>query len=235
MKLPPERKLLGFSLVSPRPHIVLLLLFCLAPLLSFLASCAPARRPPTPPPPSAKAATYREVGYASWYGKEFHGRPTSSGEIYDMHAFTAARRTLPLGTVAEITHLGDGRSVRVRINDRGPFVTNRIIDLSYGAAKEIDMADQGLAKVRLVAWPKEGDLSSRHFTVQAGSFLSEENAKRFREKMERHGPAYITQYQTNRQLYYRVGVGDFQREEEAQILANGLMKEGLSPLVVCSD
>ncbi len=234
MRLSPEEKSLdGFSLRSRRSLIVSSLLFSLLLSLPLLFSCGPVRRPPILP--STKGPTYQEVGYASWYGKEFDGRPTSSGEIYDMHAFSAAHRTLPLGTVAEVTHLGNGRSVRVRINDRGPFVANRIVDLSYRAAKEIDMADQGLAKVRLVAWPKKADLSSRRFTVQAGSFLIEENAKRFREKMERYGPASVSLCQTNRQLYYRVRVGEFREEEEAQDLAKRLMKEGLSPLVICAD
>lgn len=234
MRVSPEEKSFGgFSLRSRRPLIIPPLLFSLLLSLPLLFSCGPARRPPLPP--SAKGPTYQEVGYASWYGKEFDGRPTSSGEIYDMHAFTAAHRTLPLGTVAEVTHLGNGRSVRVRINDRGPFVANRIVDLSYGAAKEIDLADQGVAKVRLVAWTKKADLSSRRFNVQVGSFLVEENAKRFREKMERYGPASVSLYQTNRQLYYRVRVGEFREEEEAQNLAKRLMKEGLSPLVICAD
>jgi len=234
MRLSPEKKSFGgFSLRSRCPLIVPPLLFSLLLSLPLLFSCGPARRPPLPP--STRGPTYQEMGYASWYGKEFDGRPTSSGEIYDMHAFSAAHRTLPLGTVAEVTHLGNGRSVRVRINDRGPFVANRIVDLSYGAAKEIDMADQGLAKVRLVAWPKKADLSSRCFTVQVGSFLVEENAKRFREKMERYGPASIFLYQTNRQLYYRVRVGEFREEEEAQDLGKRLMGDGFSPLVICAN
>ena len=234
MRLSPEKKSFGgFFLRSRRPLVIPLLLLFLLPSLLLLFSCAPARRPAVPP--STRGPTYQETGYASWYGKEFHGRPTSSGEIYDMHAFTAAHRTLPLGTVAEVFHLGNGRSVRVRINDRGPFVANRIIDLPYRAAKEIDMADQGLARVRLVAWPREADLSTRHFTVQVGSFQVQENAKRFREKMGRYGPASITQHQTNRQLYYRVRVGNFRKEEQAQDLAKELMKEGFSPLVICAE
>ncbi len=234
MRLLPEKKSFGgFSLCSCRSLIVLPLLFSVLLSLPLLFSCAPARRPPNLP--SAKGPAYQELGYASWYGRDFDGRPTSSGEIYDMHAFTAAHRTLPLGTVAEVTHLGNGRSVRVRINDRGPFVANRIVDLSYRAAKEIDMADQGLAKVSLVAWPGEADLSTRHFTIQVGSFLVQENARKFREKMGRYGPASITPYQTNRQLYYRVRVGEFREEEEAQGLAKRLMKGGFSPLVICAD
>ena len=234
MRLSPEIKsFIGFSLRSRRRLVVLILPLSLPLSLLLLFSCGPARRPAVPL--STRGPTYQEMGYASWYGKEFHGRLTSNGEIYDMHAFTAAHRTLPLGTVAEVTHLGSGRSVRVRINDRGPFVANRIVDLSYRAAKEIDMADQGLAKVRLVAWPRKADLFSRRFTLQVGSFLVEENAKRFREKMEKYGPASVSLYQTNRQLYYRVMVGEFREEEEAQDLARRLMREGFSPLMICAN
>ena len=203
-------------------------------LTALLFSCAPARRPVFPPPPP-KVEVYREVGFASWYGKEFHGRPTTSGEIYDMYGLTAAHRTLPLGTAAEVTNLENSRSVRVRINDRGPFVANRFLDLSYGAAKEIDMAEKGIARVRLEAWPGERELSSRHFTVQVGSFLIEENAKRLKQRMERYGPSSITLYQTNRQTFYRVRVGDFRGEDQAQALFRRLAREGFSPFVVCAD
>ena len=90
-----------------------------------------------------------EKGEASWYGKKFHGRTTASGEIYNMHKLTAAHRTLPFGTIVEVTHLENGRKVVVRINDRGPSIRKRIIDLSYAAAKKIDMIVQGIARVRI--------------------------------------------------------------------------------------
>lgn len=91
-----------------------------------------------------------ERGVASWYGEAFHGRSTANGERYDMHRLTAAHRTLPFGTVVEVRNLDNGRSVRVRINDRGPFVRGRIIDLSYAAAREIEMIGPGTARVELV-------------------------------------------------------------------------------------
>jgi rare lipoprotein A len=92
---------------------------------------------------------YRETGKASWYGQSFHGRRTASGESFDRHELTGAHRTLPFGTVVKVTNLGNGRSALVRINDRGPFAGNRIIDLSYAAAREIGMAGRGVAKVRV--------------------------------------------------------------------------------------
>lgn len=97
------------------------------------------------------AAGYRRTGVASWYGEKFHGRSTSSGEPYDMFAHTAAHPTLPLPTWVEVTHLGTGKQVIVKVNDRGPFVDNRIIDLSFGAAVVLDMVAQGTAPVEVRA------------------------------------------------------------------------------------
>ncbi|NBC23433.1 MAG: septal ring lytic transglycosylase RlpA family protein [Gammaproteobacteria bacterium] len=97
------------------------------------------------------AEGYRERGVASWYGTKFHGRRTSSGEPYDMHAFTAAHKTLPLPTWVEVTNLRNRRSILVRVNDRGPFVANRIIDLSYAAARELDIVGDGTGLVEVRA------------------------------------------------------------------------------------
>jgi len=90
-----------------------------------------------------------QVGTASWYGKYFDGKPTASGEPYDMHDFTAAHMTLPLGTFVKVTNLRNGKSVVVRVNDRGPVVENRIIDVSYNAAKALDFKARGIQRVRL--------------------------------------------------------------------------------------
>src|SRR5919197_903692 len=97
------------------------------------------------PPPTTRV----QVGIASWYGKEFHGRPTACGEIYDMHQPTAAHLTAPLGTHALVTNLDNGQSVRVRINDRGPYKRHRILDLSYEAARQIDLVHPGLGRVQI--------------------------------------------------------------------------------------
>ena len=99
----------------------------------------------------ASSEGYRESGVASWYGHPFDGRPTSSGEMYDMHEMTAAHRTLPLPTWAEVTNLSNGKRVIVKINDRGPFVGKRVIDLSYAAAAELDMVRDGTANVEVRA------------------------------------------------------------------------------------
>jgi len=94
-----------------------------------------------------------QEGMASWYGKEFHGRPTASGERFDMHALTAAHPTLPFGARVRVTNLANGKSVTVRVNDRGPFTKGRIIDLSYAAAREIGIIESGTARVRVEILP----------------------------------------------------------------------------------
>lgn len=103
------------------------------------------------------ARGYRERGGASWYGKKFHGRRTSSGEAYDMYEMTAAHRTLPLPSYVRVTHLGNGRSAIVRVNDRGPFHEDRIIDLSYAAAARLGLTEKGHARVEVEALAPPGD------------------------------------------------------------------------------
>jgi rare lipoprotein A len=103
------------------------------------------------PAPAPKPRYHEEVGRASYYGKKFQGRRTASGERYDMRALTAAHPRLPFGTVVTVTNMKNGRSVKVRINDRGPFIKGRIIDLSYAAARKLAMLSKGVARVR-VRW-----------------------------------------------------------------------------------
>jgi len=132
------------------------LLLALA-LAASLAACAAPRPAPPPPAPApaptvsapAPAPTFAQQGVASWYGQSHHGRRTASGESYDMNEMTAAHRSLPFGTVVRVTRLDDGRAVKVRINDRGPHVANRIIDLSAQAARDIGIADSGVARVKV--------------------------------------------------------------------------------------
>jgi rare lipoprotein A len=124
-----------------------------------------------------------EEGLASWYGKDFHGKKTASGEVYNMYALTAAHKVLPMHTVVQVTNLENGRSVNLRINDRGPFVRGRIIDLSYEGAKQLDIVGAGTARVRVAASGdsipgyKHGELPGR-FYVQVGSFTVKQNADR---------------------------------------------------------
>jgi rare lipoprotein A len=135
-------------LVSGRPFLAAAALIVAS--LVIAAGCGrrvAARVPVAPPPPAPLGLA--ETGIASWYGIPYDGRRTSSGEIFDMHALTAAHRTLPFNTWLEVTNLQNGKHVEVRINDRGPFVGGRIIDLSMGAAEKIDMVRAGIVKVRL--------------------------------------------------------------------------------------
>jgi rare lipoprotein A len=104
---------------------------------------------------------YSETGVASWYGPGFHGKKTSSGEIYDMHCLTAAHKTLPLNSTVKVTNLKTCREVTVRVNDRGPFVDDRVIDLSLAAAKEIDLVSDGTAPVRVTVVGEPGTLLAK--------------------------------------------------------------------------
>ena len=131
-----------------------------------------------------------QSGIASWYGEKFHGRRTANGEIYDMNKLTAAHRSLPFNTIVEVENTGNNKKVIVRINDRGPFVKNRIVDLSYKAAKRIDIDETGTAHVSLKIlkfYGKKIEIDDyRHetkFVLQAGAFIEIRNAKRMKKKI----------------------------------------------------
>jgi len=177
-----------------------------------------------------------EDGLASWYGVPYHGRRAANGEIYDMYKLTAAHRTLPFDTVVRVTNLRNGRQTEVRINDRGPFVENRIIDLSLAAARELDMVAMGVAQVRLELLAGPSPLLG-YFTVQVGAFLVRENAEKFRERLElRYQPVLIQEYDSPDGLFYRVRVGRLASEEEARQLAEQLRsEENVLPFVVRLD
>ena len=165
---------------------------------------------------------YVEEGVASWYGVPFNGHRTSNGEIYDMHAFTAAHRTLPFGSLVRVTNLRNGMQTEVRINDRGPFVANRIIDLSLSAAQAIGMVGPGTAPVRLqvISGP---NLTQGFFGVQVGAFGNEENAEKLRARLSvRYSPVNIAIYDSPNGTFYRVRVGWLPTEEAARQLANQL-------------
>ncbi len=158
---------------------------------------------------------YVERGVASWYGTKFHGRLTSNGETYDMYAMTAAHKTLPLPAYAEVTNLENGKRVTVRINDRGPFVKDRIIDLSYAAATRIDMTEKGTALVEVRVIPASGRVSAApagrlsEVYVQAGAFSSEDNALGLAARISGAGigPVTLRSDRVNGRHLYRVRVG----------------------------
>jgi rare lipoprotein A len=211
-----------------------------APPLSPSTEPPPSNPAPTPPvrtqPGAAASGEYLEEGVASWYGVPFNGHRTSNGEIYDMNQFTAAHRTLPFDTVVRVTNLRNGKQIEVRINDRGPFVANRIIDLSLAAAQAIDLVGAGTGPVRLenVSGPNP---EVGFFAVQVGAFQAEENAERLRDRLQpRYGPVSIEEYDSPNGIFYRVRVGRLQSEDAAKQLGGQLRSEGgFSPLVVRLD
>jgi len=206
--------------------------------LLLLASCAPAKKVYYPPYEPGKEVR-REVGLASWYGEDFHGRRTANGEVYDMYAMTAAHRTLPFNTRVRVTNMENGKKTEVRINDRGPFIPGRIIDLSQSGARELEMIGPGTAKVVVEAvgyvtakpLPLEGN-----YTIQVGAFVEKENAYRFREDLsKKHSRVHVVLWETNTLRFYRVRLGAFPTEDEAQRYLEKLKKDNLQGFIVRED
>jgi rare lipoprotein A len=187
---------------------------------------------PVPAPKSKEI--YRETGMAAWYGKDLHGKKTASGEVFDMYGLSAAHRTLPLGTVVHVTNLDNFKSITVRINDRGPFLKSRFLDLSYGAAKELGFVSQGTARVRIEM--VEAVRDPARYTVQAAVFTEEENARMLKERLTtKFGVVSIVPFETNIARFYRVQVGTYASEDRAEQAARKLTIEGLEPVVVRKD
>ncbi len=180
-----------------------------------------------------------ETGWASWYGPEFHGRRASSGQIYDMYQLTAAHRELPLGTWVMVTNLNNGRSVEVRVNDRGPFVRDRILDVSYAAAKLLGMIGSGLAPVRVVVThvPAGDETESiglkGRYTVQVGSLVSEANAKSLKRELVASFPdVEVVRRTIGGDSFFRVRIGDFAGPSEAVAMAERLAARGLKVIIM---
>ncbi len=193
------------------------------------------------PVPSADG--YTETGTASWYGKKFHGRKTSNGEVYDMYAETAAHKTLPMGTMLEVSNLDNGKTTVVRINDRGPFVKGRIIDLSYTAAKKLGLIAKGTARVRITALGevipeqkpsgsasvrlKHQDFHRGRFFVQVGSFEHLDNARKLARLFADRGKDVIIQdFPAAGTRFYRVLVFAATTLEQAEQYEKKLEKSG---------
>ena len=128
---------------------------------------------------------YKEKGYASWYGKKYHGNKTSIGEIYDMYEMTGAHKTLPLPCYVEVTNLKNNKQVIIRINDRGPFIKDRIIDLSYAAAHRLDIIEKGSELVEIKVINPRFENQEKRIVIQAGVFTEKENAQQLKNKLER--------------------------------------------------
>lgn len=158
--------------------------------------------------PLKSAHGYTESGTASWYGTRFHGRKTSSGELYNQHELTAAHRLLPLGSMVNVTNLKNGRSVRVRINDRGPFVGSRIIDLSRAAAEQLGMLHAGISSVRVQSVGTvpshneyNGDIKGDFF-IQVGAFAQAGNASRLERRLKEKGYSVANVQRPGRALHF---------------------------------
>lgn len=194
------------------------LLLVLVSLPLIIYSCQKAEKPKTVP-----ASGYVEVGEASWYGPGFHGQLTSSREIFNMEDLTAAHPTLPFGTMVQVTNLENSRIVTVRINDRGPFVKNRIIDLSYASARMLGLIGPGTAKVRLeVIGFKTPDLETGEkgkVILQLGSFLDPERARALYHQLKPKFPGvFISPYQAaSGQVFYRVRLGEVSQQQADQL------------------
>ncbi|GMU75334.1 MAG: hypothetical protein AMXMBFR45_08250 [Gammaproteobacteria bacterium] len=188
------------------------------------------------------SAGYVEQGVASWYGREFHGRRTSNGEPYDMYAMTAAHKTLPLPTTARVTNLATGKSIVVRINDRGPFKKGRIIDLSYGAARELGFVTAGTAMVEVQALADATAAAgaapppTRTMYAQVGAFGQRQNAEDLKRQLEKQGIGNVViRYDAGAvPALYRVRVGPVADAAafDAVVTAVGRLRLGEPRLVV---
>ncbi len=180
---------------------------------------------------------YTQVGIASWYGIEEHNNRAASGERFSKYAYTAAHKTLPMGTVVRVTNLENGRDVIVKINDRGPFVAGRIIDLSHAAAKSVDMITQGTVKVKVevISTPSSRDSSyfDALYTVQVASFSDNSNARKVKMKLDReYDDVRVEQIKVGGDIFYRVRVGRYSTKNDAQETAKKLSKQGYNSRVI---
>ena len=193
----------------------------------------------------ATADGYLERGVASWYGPTFHGESTSNGEKYDMYGMSAAHKTLPLPTYARVTNLKNGRSIVVRINDRGPFVANRLIDLSYSAAAKLDMLKEGttLVEVKALTVQEPDDLTRSaevpppSLYVQAGAFADQRNAQRVLDHLHTGGlpSAFILAPPDGKPPLYRVRLGPISSVPEFDQLAAKLRALGYPDARLATD
>jgi rare lipoprotein A len=194
-----------------------------AALLLLAAGCSNNRKPAGP----TSLGVPVERGIASWYGPRFHGRRTASGERYDMNDLTAAHPSLPFGTKVSVRNTRTGREVVVKINDRGPFSKNRIIDLSYAAAREVGVVGPGTAAVEIYLVPAAG--APPRYTVQVGAFSEAERAVALHKEVARIYPEAVVD---NDGTWNRVQIGAFDRRESAESLRRELAVIGLPSVVV---
>ena len=169
----------------------------------------------------------RQLGRASWYGTQFHGRKTASGEVYDMDGISAAHRTLPFGTVVQVVNLDTSRTIELEINDRGPFVDDRILDLSRGAARQVGMIDAGVADIELTVLSLPASMGGR-FLIQVGAYRDRDNALYTLQRIE--GLVPEAEIYTDGP-WHRVQVRGFDSRKEARETRQKVRSLGLEALV----
>jgi len=201
--------------------------------------------------PLSTASGYDKTGIASWYGRDFHGKLTANGERYDMHALSAAHKTLPLPSLVRVTNLENGRSVVVRVNDRGPFVKHRLIDLSWAAARALGYADKGVTRVRVQALDTTAPTvvgagmariapghaapppSTAGMYVQIGAFAIRGNAAKLSASLASRYPSIRVQsFAHSMQTLYRVRVGPFSSAHAIEHTVLSLQRQGYGNTVV---
>ena len=246
--------------------------FCLTVILIFFAACSstpppkeaepydvsyrsPGKRAPEKSAPYevfckryyplSSSDGFIQYGQASWYGDKFHGRLTSNGERYNMYGHTAAHKTLPFNTYVRVTNLRNGRKTIVRINDRGPFVRGRIIDLTHTSADAIGMVEDGVVPVKVEAlgyarktrkagklvreYVKQPSYELGDFTIQVGAFAERENALRLQASLNlKYGNATVRVFDQGTQKFYRVRVGQYSRLDQAEAAADRLQEQGFA-------
>jgi rare lipoprotein A len=208
--------------------------------LLLVGACGGRRKPPRPPVQTAPSPGEPTVsseleGQASYYGEPHDGRPTANGEIFDKHAMTAAHRTMPFNTRVRVHNLENKRAVDVRINDRGPFIPGRIIDLSEAAGRQLGLVGPGVAWVRLeiLSSPVEQGVT---YAVQVGAFSDRRNAEQLQRRLaSRYASVTVTPHKSEVGLVFRVRVGSESSLVRAQELQRRLQKENLGAMVVRRD
>ena len=213
------------------------LLLLLPVFVSWLSGCSGWSQA-RPSFPSSYPLGFVERGQASWYGPGFHGLRTANGERYDMYQLTAAHRTLPLGSIAEVRSLTTGRQVTVRINDRGPFARGRILDLSFAGAQAIGMIGRGTddIELRVIRFPGKGD-DVGPLLVQVGSFADPANARLLLDRLKGRYPASkAVPIDLPEGRRYRVYVGQFRTEPAAEQAAAQLKRSlDTDPFIIRDD
>ena len=197
--------------------------------------------------------TYDQVGYASWYGKQFHGKKTANGEVYNMNALTAAHKTLPMPSYVKVTNISNGRSLVLRVNDRGPFVAGRIIDVSRRGAQLLGFEQAGVTRVRVQASdaygkvakgskPKEptqyagGDSDGLKHFVQIGSYSDLDNAEKQARRLRRTGEkADLNRVYSNGRSFWRVRVGPYAVRSVAEEVLDRIVSAGFYEARIFSE